>query len=343
MEPPKLRGYEYDSDLVDRYVETGKILILYLAYNSKCNLSCAFCFSNGGRRITTSMTRERKSVKGLQPDDFENLVDQGAKLGIRSVCFYGEGEPLLKGDMALFFELVEYVNRKHLIPVVFTNGVTITETVAKKLYDNNVSVVGKLYSFDPEVNEILTGYHRIYKYELFNGKEVPSHIPHLMDAGYEGTDRFALFTVVTKHNYQEIGDIWKWERTLGIIPYVDFLYTYRHQKDYGISDNEKRNLCKSLHEYDKSLGFDYAFHFGSHAGHRMCNTRIAAVVGANGELRLCPAVDVYVGNVRKASLARLLIERDNLARRMHFEGEDRGKCGAYRLEESRSRKSKHQK
>jgi len=241
--------------------------------------------------------------------------------------------------LGLFFKLVDYVNKKNLIPVVFTNGVTMTPTIAKKLYNKNVSVVGKLYSFKPKVNEFLTGCHGIYEYKLFKGKRVPSHIPNLMNVGYNKGNRFALFTVVTKYNYEEIENIWKWERSTGIIPYVDFLYTYRHQRRFGISESDRQRLCKSIYDYDKSLGFDYEYHLGSHIGHRICNTRIAAVIGVNGEVRLCPAVDVYIGNVRKNQLADLLIKRANLAEKIRFKGDDKGKCGAYRLEERRSQVS----
>jgi MoaA/NifB/PqqE/SkfB family radical SAM enzyme len=332
--PPKLKGYEYSSQTVNDYIKAGKILILYLAYNSECDLSCPFCFTYGGKRAVQNLNKDIEKEKPLEFDDFTNIINQGVELGVRSVCFYGEGEPLLRKDLDLFFKLVDYANSRNLTSVVFTNGVSITPEVARKLHQKKISVVGKLYSFNPETNEFLTGEHWIYKYVSFMGKQVPSHIPNLTRAGYKDDDRLALFTVVTKCNYKEIEDIWKWERAIGVIPYVDFLYTYRHQRKFGISDNERERLCKSLYEYDKSLNFDHEFHVGPHVGHRVCNTEVAAVIGANGQLRICPAININVGDIRKEPLAKLLERRAIIADRTGFESEDKGKCGAYRLEES---------
>jgi MoaA/NifB/PqqE/SkfB family radical SAM enzyme len=127
--------------------------------------------------------------------------------------------------------------------------------------------------------------------------------------------------------------IWEWDRANGIIPYIDFLYTYRDNDLYGVSEDEMDKLRESIYAYDKSLGYEYKPKRGPHIGHRKCNTNIGAIIGVNGEVRICPAVDIYVGDVREKSLKEILEEKKKVEKEIRFECVDRGMCGAYRLEE----------
>ncbi len=334
MYPPMLVGYEFDDKIVTQYIKEHKMLILLLAYNTQCNLACPFCFTRTGKRSTSVLKEQGKPSNPLQYDELVELIDQSIEFGIKSVCFFGEGDPLLDDEnISLFFRLVEYVNEKKLIPIVFTNGVMVDKKMASNLFEQNVTVVGKLYSLILSVNECLTGNRNIYKYVPFKSQTVPSHIVSLAQAGFLNSNRFALHTVVTSKNYSEIVKIWQWERDVGIIPYVDFLYTYE-DRDLDISYDKIENLCKAIHDLDKSLGYDYGYRVGPHIGHRICNTSIAITIGVNGDVRICPAVfDKFLGDVREKSLKEILAERPEIEKNLNFKCEDKGRCGAFRLKE----------
>lgn len=335
MKPLRLEGYEFDDKLIENYSKEGKFLILLLAYNSDCNLSCPFCFTNSGKKSTNALSQEGEVARPLDYEELLKYIDDALELGVKSVCFYGEGEPLLnEKNISLFFSLVRYINEKELTPIVFTNGTMVDDDVALRLFRSNVSVVGKLYSLDPVTNESLTGNKNIYRYSQLTFKDVPSHIVSLARAGFLSSNRFALHTVVTLKNYPEIPDIWRYERQLGIIPYVDFLYTYEH-RELDISDFERQELCRKIHGLDRSLGYYYDHREGPHIGHRVCNTRVVVTIGVNGDVRTCPATYVFLGNVRSESLKQILLRKSSVESNICFVCEDRGRCGAYRLEERR--------
>jgi len=303
--PPDLLGYDYSKNDINTAVSKKKLLILLLAYNARCNLKCLFCFTNQGTRSSMELEKQQKTPELLNLKELKWMIDQSVDLGAKSVCLYGEGEPLLNKN--LFFKLVSHINHHGLIPIVFTNGTLVDRKTAKKLFNNNVSVVGKLYSLDPEINEYLTGNKNIYEYVNFGSAQVPSHIKHLVDVGYANSNRFALHTVITVKNYLEIPKIWFWEREQGIIPRVDFLYLPNEKLD--ITEEQRKDLHRKIWSLDKELGYEYPLFFGPHLGHRFCDTRASLFIDANGMARICAATYIFVGDARKESLKEIVIKK----------------------------------
>lgn len=331
--PPRLRGYEFSGNKIEKAWKERKLLLLLLAYNENCNLTCPFCFTEHGTKARLELKKQGIDAELLTPDELEGLIDQGKELGVESVCFYGEGEPLLDKD--LFFRLVDYCNKGNITPVVFTNGTLVDEGIAKKLFENKVSVVGKLYSLNPKVNEYLTGNKGIYKYVNHNSAKVPSHVKFLLETGLANTNRFALHTVVTSENYSEIPDIWRWEREHGIIPYADFLYLPgRVAEKLDVSKGEREKMCREIWKLDKGLGYHYPFQTGPNLGNRTCDTRATLVIGAHGIARLCSATYVFVGDVRNEPLKDILKKQEKIKIDTGW-GCDKGcvHCDAYRLTE----------
>lgn len=305
--PPKLRGYEFNEKKIGEAKKNGKLLLLLLAYNDNCNLRCPFCFTEYGKKEWTELKKRGTELELLISDELEGLINQGKKLGVKAVCFYGEGEPLLNKD--LFFKLVDHCNKLGIIPVLFTNGTLIDKKIAKKLFENNVSVVGKLYSLNPKINECLTGSKGIYKYVNYKSVKVPSHIKFLSEAGFTNNNRFALDTVVTSKNYSEISNIWKWERKNDIIPFIEFLYLpCRFTKELDVSKERREKLCREIWKLDKELGYYYPLKIGPKLGSRYCDGRATLIIGAHGIARICPATYVLVEDVRKEPL-KVILER----------------------------------
>ncbi|MCX6821774.1 MAG: radical SAM protein [Candidatus Aenigmarchaeota archaeon] len=309
--PQELRGYEFSKKKIEDAKKDGKLLLLFLAYNENCNLECPFCFTEHGIKSRTDLKKQITEPELLTPDELEGLITQGKKLGVESVCFYGEGEPLLNKN--LFFRLVDRCNELGITPILFTNGTLVDKKIAKKLFENNISVVGKLYSLKPEINECLTGNKRIYKYVNYSSVKVPSHIKFLLEAGFTNTDRFALDTVITSKNYYEIPSIWKWERNNGIIPYADFLYLpCRVTKELDVSKEKREKLCRKIWRLDKELGYHYPLQIGPKLGNRHCDGRATLVIEAHGIAKLCPASYIFIGNVRSDSLKSILKKQEKI-------------------------------
>ncbi|HNW38114.1 MAG TPA: radical SAM protein, partial [Methanosarcina vacuolata] len=66
----------------------------------------------------------------------------------------GGGEPTLYPS---FRDLITYIDSLEIIPVIFSNTVLMTEELAGFLYKHNASVMGKLDSLKPEVQDYLAG------------------------------------------------------------------------------------------------------------------------------------------------------------------------------------------
>lgn len=327
MKPPKLVGYEFDKSEIEGAVKNKKLLALLLAYNTKCNLHCPFCFTQSGKKAICELKKQKISTDLLNFEGLKRIIDNGIELGIKSVVFWGEGEPLL--DKELFFSLVKYANKKKLTPVLFTNGTKIDKKTAKLLFENNVSVVGKLHSLNPKINKYLTGDRNdLYKYIEFDSILAPSYIKYLLDAGYKNTNRFALQTVVTSKNYDEIAELWKWNRERGIIPYTDFLYL---PSDLDVSKEKRIELQKKIWKLDKELGYNYDFFIGPHLGPKgACDNRANLYIGAHGIARLCGATYVFLGNARKESLKDILSKKIEADKKFcRYLGKECAYCDCY--------------
>jgi MoaA/NifB/PqqE/SkfB family radical SAM enzyme len=73
--------------------------------------------------------------------------------------------------------LVAYIDSLGTIPMVFSNTVLMTEEFAEFLYKYNASVMGKLDSLKPEIQDYIAGREGAFK-DIKNGLE------NLMKAGF---------------------------------------------------------------------------------------------------------------------------------------------------------------
>ena len=104
----------------------GKILrhvrpiAMTFAVTYKCQCSCVHCSAGRHKKGNTSE---------LSTEEAKRVIDESQKLGISILAFTG-GEPLLREDI---FELISYVNQKKTVPILFTNGLLLTEENVDKL------------------------------------------------------------------------------------------------------------------------------------------------------------------------------------------------------------------
>ena len=115
-------------------VETSKI----------CNLKCRYCCADAGNPYPNE----------LSYDEIISVIDQAKTFGARSVILIGGGEPLM---YKRYFDLVDYINDNGMIPSSFTNCTLITKETAKRLYEKNVTITGKMNSFDENKQDYLVG------------------------------------------------------------------------------------------------------------------------------------------------------------------------------------------
>jgi len=148
--PPVLRGYMYGAKEAYEARNSNRLLAIRLETNKSCNLRCRYCYARSGEDL----------VKVVDLDTLKSIISEAKELGIKSVVVIGGGEPTLHPT---FKELVAYNDSLGIIPMVFSNTVLMTEELAEFLYKHNASVMGKLDSLKPEVQDYIAGREGAFK------------------------------------------------------------------------------------------------------------------------------------------------------------------------------------
>jgi len=206
--PPVLKRYMYGAKEAHKARNLNRLLAIRLETNTSCNLRCRYCYAQSGE----------DSIKIADFNALKRIISEAKELGIRSVVVIGGGEPALYPN---FRELIAYIDSLGIVPMVFSNTVLMTEELAEYLYAHNASVMGKLDSLNPEVQDYLAGREGAFE-DIKNGLE------NLMKAGFSNPEepgklRLGISFVSNKMNLEEIEDIWHFCRQNNIFPNMEIL------------------------------------------------------------------------------------------------------------------------
>lgn len=169
-----------------------------------CQLRCVFCF-----------VRKRSKDALLSLEDHFSIINQFAQMGGRYIKTAHEGEPFLDEN---FYSLVDHANAQGLYWTSFSNLISVTPEVASNLYKRRISIIGKLHSLNPSIQETLcgdTGHYSIEKWTEHNGTLVPVGLKYLIDAGFNRTireervqyTRLGVDVVITNLNYAHVPEV----------------------------------------------------------------------------------------------------------------------------------------
>ncbi len=208
LPPPILRGYMYGAQEAHEARDSNRLLAIRLETNKSCNLRCRYCYAQSGEDL----------VKIADFKILKRIISEAKELGIKSVVVIGGGEPTLYPN---FKELIAYIDSLGIIPVVFSNTILISEELADFLYEYNASVMGKLDSLKPEVQDYLAG-------RKGASRDIKKGLENLLQAGFSkplepGKLRLGVSFVSNKINLEEIEDIWHFCRQNNIFPNMEIL------------------------------------------------------------------------------------------------------------------------
>ena len=203
---PQLIGYGFSPERARWARDNKKLLTLRVETSLKCNLACNYC--GHFRRAKNEITYER----------IISVIDQASKLGAESIIIIGGGEPTIYPN---FKDLILHIRSHNMVPVIFTNTVTMSEGLAHFLYENNVSVIGKLDSLKVEVQDRIAG-------KKGTSQQIQMGIKNLMNAGFTRTEdpfklRLGLSFVISKENIDELPALWRFCRERGIFPNLEMM------------------------------------------------------------------------------------------------------------------------
>ena len=127
--------------------ELQQFTYLMLTLPFKCNYRCPKCFNlNDNKPITTG---QRVTL-----DEILGTIREAKELMAKVVVIAGEGEPTLYDDIKT---LVSAINGLGMIPIIYSNGSSLTSDIAQFYYDHNVCLVIALDSLKPDIHRLLSG------------------------------------------------------------------------------------------------------------------------------------------------------------------------------------------
>jgi radical SAM protein with 4Fe4S-binding SPASM domain len=261
----------------------------------KCNLRCIYCYAE------SSPTRHG----GLTDAEVRFVIREAVENGACRVSVVAGGEPLLRKRLFVDGEsCIDYANGLGCYCYLYTNCTLMNRATARWLSKRDVSVVGKLNSLKDTVQDTLTGV-------AGSAKRIRRGIEALMEEGFNRapSSRLALETIICRHNYEELPDLWRWMRTRNIIPEVEIMTVHgrgaKNRKHLYFSDEEAPRKYKAVFEEllkidREEFGYDWVAHppFPAAACQLYYNN---CYVNDRGGVQPCAGVDETYGFLQVGS------------------------------------------
>jgi radical SAM protein with 4Fe4S-binding SPASM domain len=302
----------------------------------RCNLTCEHCYLDAGRTplVDTANFADRSE---LDTEECFRVIDEIAAFAPECVTILTGGEPLLRRDI---LEIVRRASERGLWVVVGTNGVSVTENLAKRLAEAGARGLSlSLDALDPDRHDRFRNVRGAWRNTvegaaILNRTGLPFIVQTTAGAHNLGEldaiadfahDRLAarvwnLYFLVPTGRGQFVSDITpaQYDEVLASL--------YRIQRKY-----ERRMLvnAKCAPHYIKTVleneGAQIRTYSGG-AGGCPAGTHYMGI-RPNGDVTPCPYLPVFAGTLRSSSLADLWTSSELFAdiRRRTSLG---GRCGA---------------
>lgn len=289
---PLLKGTTFTKEKISDARNRNKMLMLSLETSNICNLRCIYCFNDAGRKKEDELTIY----------EYFRIIDEAIDLGVKTVTIAGAGEPFSDPNL---YKILQYLAKKGIYTVVYTNQTLITNEKAKELFQLNLSIMGTLNSF----NESLQ--NKLFGNIPWGYKKMLEGLQNLMNAGFNDSvpTRLGIDCPVFDQNYDEIPEIFRFARQNNIYPEISTLFLTGRAKTFdlkGISIENERELVGKLCSIDKNefgiiLQPTPPFLTGSKCDRLYYNF----VVNVIGDVLPCYGTEIKIGNIREKSVKEL--------------------------------------
>lgn len=307
----QITGLDFSGEEIDQARREMKILSLDLELSHICNLRCIYCFAGSGKPLKNELTLE----------EIKSVIDQGIELGLKKVSIVGGGEPLMYPHL---FEVTSFIKERGLEQIVFTNATLITPEVAEKLKNDRVSVVFKLNSRNPEIQDYLAGGWNVLE-RIQEGYE------NLCRAGFLDDEELTLGleSIICKQNIAELPELWRWARERAITPYFEVLTVQGRAKEHDllVPIDEVKVLFDRLLEIDREFGYDWVPK-PPIAGLTCRRNFYAVLLTSTGKIQPCVGISVEIGDIRKNSLAEIVRNSEVLHNLRNMPESLKGPCAS---------------
>lgn len=289
-----------------------------------CNLRCPHCYLEAGK----------KAERELTTDECMAVLDELADLGTEMLILTG-GEPLLRKDI---FDIANAASNKGIWVVMGTNGVLITDQVARRMVDCGVKGVGiSIDSTDPARHNAFRGGPDAWEYSVRaidvcrdNGLEVLvqstimemnyDELAELVEFAHQrGAWSFNLYFLVQTGRGQKMNDLAPQRTHEALRRMIDLQEAYKPML--------VRSKCAPQYKqiaYAEGRG-------GLESGGCMAGIEYARIT-PGGDVTPCPYMSVVAGNVLETSFSDVWTSSPVLTD-LRDTSKLKGRCGACEFNE----------
>jgi len=263
-----------------------------------CPLKCSYCYGNGSYHQPLSF---RKPQIPLSVDEILGVLDQARELGLSGVGIIGPHEPIREPELML---LVKGIRAKGLRVTIFTKGAYFNESLARELCCYDVTLGITVHSLRPSIHDCLSGVVGTHA-KMMRGLRL------LLKAGYnKKPGKLLIQSVIVRQNLSDLMDVWRWARKNKFTPFFERLTIQGRARECAreliVAPEILEDLFTNIAEIDEK---EYGHKWTPHppwVGMNCQRHRDSCHMTHDGYIQPCTGVDIPVGNVRDADLARIL-------------------------------------
>lgn len=236
-EPLMLKGWDIKTKEAKEFRDREEIFMAYMDMTAACDLHCTYCQARSGKALPNELDLEER----------KRVIDEFAQMGCKAIHIAGQGEPTLDPYL---WDILEYINEKEMTPVVFTHGANLTRETIKKLKSLNTSLIIKIHSFKPEVQDKLVG---LKGYTQKREAVLEMLIEEKYNEG--NPTMLGVDTVLTYDNKDELETIFRYCREHNIFPEFKTMITANRAgkvvNKYQLSAEDVKEIAEKFAKIDK--------------------------------------------------------------------------------------------
>lgn len=302
-------NFEQDMAAIMEAAQNNRLLTMEIELSLLCNFSCPYCYVPKPDSFRDELTLE----------EICDAIMQAKALGARKIIILG-GEPTIYPDLK---ELIRYIRDEGLEVELFTNGTGVDDTLARFLYDKAVRVVLKMNTFDPALQDKMSGKKGAYDI-------IQTALKNLKEAGYPSKDAFlAVSTVICAPNMDELPRLWRWLRDQNITPYFEMITPQANALDNQwlfVDSLRVYELFKELAQIDRD---QYNEHWDPQpplVGNRCLRHMFSCLVTSKGDATPCVGINVPLGNIREDRLETIIARSELIKELKNHRQTIKGPC-----------------
>ena len=277
-----------------KYIEGWSNVVFEMTY--RCSEKCIHCYNIGSTHYAQDIDR-RGEREELTFNDYKEVIDQLVQQGLFKVCLTG-GDPFSK---SIIWDVIDYLYQNEIAVEIYTNGISITNSV-DKLASFYPRIVGlTIYSGDANIHDQITRTKGSYERTV-------STISQLSELGIP----IQLKCCVFKTNIASYKSIYELARKYCALPQIEINIRNSLDGNKYVSENlrlldeEYEMLFKDSNIYPYITSDTLNTLIKRDFKAKTCKAGInSCTITPEGNVILCPAFHLVLGNVKENSLMEI--------------------------------------